>query len=173
MLSWEEFQRSVGTRPIDTILQGKEKLLEQDLILIPCNTQGSLHWFLLVVYPKQQSIVVLDSLAGSCVKPMWPHSVEKIMGFLQAVDKPIDTQKWKFKANKNSEIPQQTNAYDCRVFVCLFARCLVHKTKMVPNTSIPVFRKIMICELCFNMLQPIPPKGIRQDEYYAVHHVSN
>ena len=65
------------------------------------------------------------------------------------------------------------NAYDCGVFVCLFARCLVHKTKMAPNTSIPVFRKIMICELCFNMLQPIPPKGICQDEYYAVHYVSN
>ena len=64
VLSWEEFQRSVGTRPIDTILQGQKKLLEQDLILIPCNTQGSLHWFLLVVYPKQQSIVVLDSRFG-------------------------------------------------------------------------------------------------------------
>jgi len=174
VLSWEEFERSVGsTRPIDTILQGKEKLLEQDLILIPCNTQGSLHWFLLVVYPKQQSIVVYDSLAGSCVKPTWQHSVGKMMGLLQAVDKTVDCQKWTFKANKNNEIPQQTNAYDCGVFVCLFARCLAHKTKMVPSTSIPVFRKIMIFELCFNMLQPIPPSGICQDEYYAVHYVSN
>ena len=120
VLSWEEFQRSVGTRLIDTILQGKKKLLEQDLILTPCNTQGSLHWFLLVVYPKHQSIVVLDSLAESCVKPTWQHSVEKMIGLLQAVDKTIDTQKWKFKANKNSGIPQQTNAYDCELFVCLF-----------------------------------------------------
>ena len=173
VFSWEEFERSVGNRPLEDILQDKGQLLEEDIILIPCNPLGSKHWFLLVVYPTQHSIVVLDSLAGSCVKPKWQRSVQKMMKILQSIDNSIDFQKWTFYASVAKEIPQQSNAYDCGVFVCLYGRCLVHKDKLIPNGSICVFRKMIILELFYQKLFPIPPIGIQIGEYYAVDFVSN
>lgn len=42
---------------------GKGSIMEQHLVLIPCNQQGSLHWYLMVVYPKESTMLILDSVA--------------------------------------------------------------------------------------------------------------
>jgi hypothetical protein len=83
VLTWEEFERSVGNKPAHAIVQGKADLLDQDLILVPCNRWGSQHWLLLAVYPKQRSMVILDSLVGDGDKPAWHWSFQRMMALLK------------------------------------------------------------------------------------------
>ena len=60
-LGWERFERVVGRKPAQEILQGKAPLMQQDIVLVPCNPRGSQHWFLLAVFPKGHEILVLNS----------------------------------------------------------------------------------------------------------------
>ena len=173
VISWEQFERGVSNIPADTILQG-QVLHGLDLILVPCNSQMSKHWFLLVVYPKQRCIVTLDSMSTTFVKPSAKSAIFKMMKFLQELDSSIDYRQWNFYASTTTGngIPQQENNFDCGVFVCLYARCLVHKTKMVAQSSISQFRKLMVLELHNNKMQCIPPNTVMCGEYYAVDYVN-
>ena len=170
-LTWEEFERAVGKKPAAEIAKGKDPLLEQDMILVPCN-HHSLHWYLLAVFPPKKCILVIDSMSGDFVKPTAFQSVAKMMSFLVEIDPTIEVSKWKFYSSKENEIPQQQNNFDCGVFVCLYARCLAG-SKMLIQSSISEFRKAMIMELHDKALHPIPPRGILPGDYYAVDYVKN
>lgn len=63
------------------------KLLEQDLILVPCNPTGSDHWFLLAVLPKKKCVLALDSLvAENILKPSVESRMEKMATVLAVYD---------------------------------------------------------------------------------------
>lgn len=170
---WEVFEKGVGKRKVEQLLQGKGNLLQQDAVFFPCNSPHSKHWFLGVVLPKEKSIVVLDSLPGLFVKPTASRQVKKMMTFLQKTDMSTNINQWSFYANKPGEIPQQVNAFDCGVFTCLFARCLATRCVMITQPHIPAYRKLMIQELHQKKLSPLPPMPIQQGEYYAVDYVKN
>ena len=57
VIPWEVFERASAGR----LLTGRGNLLEQDLILVPCNPARSEHWFLVAVFPQQKVMSVLDS----------------------------------------------------------------------------------------------------------------
>ena len=57
----------VRRKPAKELLRGKAPLLEQDVILVPCNPGTSKHWFLVVLIKEKQ--IVVDSLAASSKKP--------------------------------------------------------------------------------------------------------
>ena len=61
VLKWEEFEK-VAVEKIK-----EKKLLQLDIILIPCNSGGR-HWVLCAILSKEKSIIVLDSLPGETVK---------------------------------------------------------------------------------------------------------
>ena len=42
---------------------------DQDLILVPCNPESVVHWFLLAIFPQQKWFIVLDSKSSVGVKP--------------------------------------------------------------------------------------------------------
>jgi len=170
---WEEFERGVGNKPVEDLLQGKGNLLQQDVVLFPCNNGQSKHWFLGVVLPKERCIIVLDSLPGPHVKPCATRRVEKMISFLQLADQSVDIKNWSFYANKPCEIPQQENGFDCGIFTCLYARCLATRCSMVTQQHIPAYRQLMIQELHQKSLSPLPPKPIQHGEYYAVAYVNN
>lgn len=144
-LGWERFERVVGTKPAEEILCDKAPLMQQDIVLVPCNPLGTQHWFLLAVLPKDHIILVLDSMAAGFVKPTAKTAINKIWMLLKELDSSIDASKWSFFSNRPTDIPQQPNGYDCGVFVCLYARCLVLKHP-VPD-HIPTFREVMVLEL--------------------------
>ena len=64
VLSWEIFEKFVTKK-----LLSDENLLKQDIILVPCNTAQTEHWFLLVVLPQEKLMTVLDSMASTFIKP--------------------------------------------------------------------------------------------------------
>ena len=127
-------------------------LLEQDIFLVPCNSQRSKHWFLLTLLPKEQEILVLDSMAGAFVKPSAKEAISKMWMLLGELDTKINPSDWNIFCNKPRDIPQQQDDYDCGVYLSMYARCLVLQHPM--PTNLASFRKIMVLELHRQQLQP-------------------
>lgn len=150
-LGWERFERAVGRKPAQEILYDKAPLMQQDIVLVPCNPLGTQHWFLLAVLPKDHEILVLDSLAGGFVKPTAKVTINKMWMLLAELDSSLDASQWNFYFNRPTDLPQQQNDYDCGVFTCVYARCLVLKHP-VPD-HIPSFREVMVLELHQRKLQ--------------------
>ena len=174
VITWEKFEKGVGTVPAKQVLKGFNNILNQDLLLIPCNIDSSRHWFLLVVQPPLQRVMVFDSMPGSFIKPTVNKAIEKIAKLLKEVDGNLKIEEWSFYANKPGEILSQRNDFDCGVFACMYARYFVSTSPMIfPNSqSISDVRSYMILELHRNSLLPIPPNGLKVDDYYAVDYIS-
>lgn len=168
VFGWEEFEKGVGNRKVEQLLQGKGNLLQQNAVFFPCNSPNSEHWFLGVVLPMEKSLVVLDSLPGQFVNPTVSRLVKKMMSFLQRTDTSINISEWSFYVNKPGEILKQVNQFDCGVFTCLYARGLATKCLMITQPHILAYRKLMIKELHQKKLSPLPPTPVQEGEYYAV-----
>ena len=131
---------------------------------------GNLH--LTGTVPKEKCVPFLDSKTGDFVKPTAHHNLAKMGSLLKELDSSLDLDQWRFIANKQDAIPQQSNTYDCGIFTCLYARCLVGHSQMVDGASMPAFRKFMLFDLHENVLHPIPPDGILLEQYYAVEYAT-
>ena len=172
VLKWELFERG-SLVMLAQLMQRNGEFKDQDVILVPCNPMGTKHWFLLLVQPQQKLLAVLDSLPGYFVKPTTKAAINKMCNVLQQADyESFDKHQWKFVTNSHVSIPVQGNGYDCGVFVCLYARCLVSKGLMIKQYNIPDFRKHMILELHEKKLNPIPADPTKVDEYYAVDYIN-
>ena len=123
-LPWELFERAVGSLPVHRLLKGRNPLLLQDVVLVPCNTPESEHWTLLAVLPKEKSVVVLDSMPSNHIKHTSLDAISKMCGLLKEINSNVDLNQCQLIVNKKGDVPEQTNAYDCGVFTCLYARCL-------------------------------------------------
>lgn len=99
-IQWERFEKAVGRIPARDVLRGKAPLMQQDVVLVPCNPQGSQHWFLLAVLPKGHQILVLDSLAGQFVKPTAKRAISKMWMLLLELDSSIGDHQWNCYSNK-------------------------------------------------------------------------
>jgi hypothetical protein len=167
-LPWEKFARcseeSVARELEDGC--GFENL---DLILVPCNSSGSNHWFLVAVFPKLKIVVALDSLSSNHVKPLVKEAVEKCICVLSKL--PIHIEYWKYFCSTDTDVLQQGNTYDCGVFVCLYARALAFGDPLVISNTMPDFRQLMIAELHKKQLLQIPPPGLQLELYYAVDYI--
>lgn len=92
-LKWERFEKNVGKECARDVLKrkdGKASFLEHDLILTPCNEPGSKHWFLLVTKPKEKQMLVLDSLAGSFIKPSTARAMDKMWSVVKELDEDVN-----------------------------------------------------------------------------------
>jgi len=174
LFTWEEFSHLVGSKHAQNLVQQKKEIMEQDLILIPCNTSQTGHWFLLAAYPKLKHIITLDSMSSkdNSVKQTATDAIQKMFTFLCELDSAVNNKEWKFYASVPTDVPQQRNNFDCGVFVCLFARCLALGAKMLMQPNISAYRKYMVLELQEEMLHPIPPSNSAIcGNYYAVDYV--
>lgn len=164
-----KFEKGIGKRPAKQILKDKASILKQDVVLVPCNPGKSKHWFLLVVLPKEQRVVALDSMARSFVKPTIESAIRKMWLLLKELspqDLPLN--EWHFSCNTPRDIAQQDNNFDCGVFVCLYARCLLLASPSVAQRSIAALRKVMIVELHEQDIYDLDSPVIVEGRYYAV-----
>lgn len=166
-LEWETFEKGFSKGLVQEYFKGKAPLMEQDIVLVPCNPGQSKHWFLLVVLPKEKEILVLASMAASFTKPSAVNAVAKMWRILQEVDNRIDANRWQFVTNTPKDVPQQQNNYDCGVFLCFFARSLVLQSA-VPSNSVPAFLCHMILELQEQELSNFTVPSVQANQYYAV-----
>ena len=169
VIEWEKFEKGVGgSKPVKKVLKGKAPLLAQDVVFIPCNTGQSKHWFILVVLPMEKKIVALDSLAGAFIKPTVNNAIKKMWRLLEQLDPTLDVRQWYFSCNSPQDIPQQSNGFDCGVYLCLYARSFLLQSPIVSGSSIPSFRKQMILELHQKKIQNFGESMITEGKYYAV-----
>ena len=166
-IGWETFERGVGKKLANDVLKGTAPLLEQDTVLVPCNTGQSEHWSLLVVKPKEREICVLDSKAAAFVKTSTKNSITKMWDLLQEMDASLDADEWRFSTNTPQDIPQQPNNYDCGAFVCAYARCLVLKSPLPDDFT--SFRKHMVLELHDGIIRGFEElSSVQEGKYYAI-----
>ena len=69
-VSWEIFEKCESSLVVKQLQQDASPIT-QDLIVIPCNTIHSEHWFLPAALPKKKVVIVLDSSAADFVKPTY------------------------------------------------------------------------------------------------------
>ena len=172
-LSWETFEKGVGIVPSNRIVEDAKELLLQDAVLVPCNEPKCEHWTLLAVLPKKKLVLCLDSLAADVVTPTSYRAVSKMASLIKELDKSTDTTQWQLVVNTKDDIKQQANGYDCGIFTCLYARCLVSKGSMIDVSSMHSFRQLMLLDLHQRRLHSLPLEGIQLEQYYAVDYVSN
>lgn len=167
-IEWEKFEKGIGKRPAKEVLKGKAAILNQDIVLVPCNPGKTKHWFLLVTLPVEKKIIALDSLAASFTKSTVNRSIHKMWNLLKELDESLDMRQWSFCCNSQQDIPQQQNGFDCGVYTSLYARCLLQQSPMVSSDCIQSFRKQMIIELNEEKLQEFAEPDIIEGQYYAV-----
>lgn len=100
VFQWEIFQKFVTKK-----LLSYKALLQQNIILVPCNTAQTEHWFLVVVFPQEKLMAVLDSMACASVKSTAYEAVQKMWSQLQLMDIGLDASQWLFVANHAHDIP--------------------------------------------------------------------
>jgi len=107
--------------------------MNQDVVLVPCNSGNNKHCFLLVVLPKEKEFLVLDSKAGSFTKPTTVNAISKMWKLLQQLDSSLHVNQWCFTTNTSMDIPQQGHNIDCGEFLCMFARCFLLQSLLQVN----------------------------------------
>ena len=168
ILGWEAFEKGFGKKQIKDLLKGKGPLMNQNVVLVPCNPGNSKHWFLLAVLPKEKELLVLDSKAGSFSKPTTVNAISKMRKLLQQLDSSLHVNQWCFTTNTSMDIPQQGNNIDCGVFLCMFTRCFLLQSPVPYSKSIISVRRHIIVELHEQELQSFTEPSIQEGAYYAV-----
>ena len=67
--------------------------------------------------------------------------------FLLEVEGSVDINHGSLYSNRPGEIPQQDNKYDCGIYTCVYARCMVAMCLIIAKTDVPTKRQLMIQEL--------------------------
>ena len=142
----ETFEKGVGIVPSKRIVEDAEELLLQDAVLVPCNEPKCEHWPFSLYYQKKKLVLYLDSLAADVVTPTSYRAVSKMASLIKELDKSTDTNQWQFVVNTNKGVKQQANGYDCGIFTCLYASCLVSEGSMIDVSSMHSFRKLMLLD---------------------------
>lgn len=106
-----------------TKLQGATRLF------LPWNVSGN-HWVLLVIHRNTRHIISYDS--------MQPHQLEQAM---QSAGRWLDNGPW--TTSVASHMPQQTNVFDCGVYVCLTADYLALEGQLPGDLSDRICRMRM------------------------------
>ena len=134
ILSSFEFKRFIKNN--DYIKKDKNRIniFNSDYVLIPiCYSD---HWSLVNIHVKTKKVRYFDSLisltTNSDRKKLINEFVSKIIVHDSAkIDFSTELSDWKFR--NESLIPQQTNKYDCGIFICLFAKIISYDLKILPS----------------------------------------
>lgn len=113
-------------------------LLQLDTIFIPVNQ--NCHWVLIVVHPGTRIIKEFNSLKRN--SSVHAHRIK------QFLDREVFDETWQVQCAPS---PQQSNGYDCGVFLLTSARCIALGLPVNFNQSdIPSMRKRIVAELINN-----------------------
>jgi len=127
----------------------KFNIFEKDKIFCPVNLSNT-HWALAVIYMTQKKIIYYDSMSGSGhtqLKALWKWLDDESKDKLKCT---FDYNGWKSFSASKEITPQQTNGYDCGVFVCMNADFLSDDLSLdFSQNHMALFRK----KICANILR--------------------
>lgn len=116
-----------------------------ETLLIPTNITD-IHWILIVLKPKLGEIHVYD--------PATKHCSQDYLAFIPRITTLVNDL-YKIKRVWNIKVPphaMQKDGINCGVFVCFYAKEIVHETRS-PPFNINEFRKSMYLVITGNCLQ--------------------
>ena len=85
---------------------------------------------------------------------------------------PNPGKEWMYYCNTAEDVLQQGNAFDCGVFLCIYARALSLGDPLIVPDSLPDAWLMMIAELHLHQLGGIPPQELQPESYYAVDYIN-
>lgn len=124
-------------------------IFDMKLILVPIHL--GTHWCLSTIDLSNHRFCYYDSMKGSnitCLQCLKEFMIKKAseMGVTQH-----NFLEW--AAVHDSNIPMQTNSFDCGVFVCMYARKLAEEVPFgFSQRDIPAIRKHIVLELLLKKL---------------------
>lgn len=131
-------------------LTKQKNIFNYDMVLVPLLVNGN-HWCLGVISPPQRHIQLYDSMR--CADRDYDYVFEKLFDFLkdecnERFDNPLDTSEW--IRDCVDDIPQQSNGFDCGVFVCVYAEYVTRNQYDInfAQEHIAYFRKKILFEIC-------------------------
>lgn len=122
-----------------------------DLIFMPICANR--HWTLLVVDMKERTIRYMNSLYTASVLYRQKSHIINFLNGIASIDSKVAKEFRTYKVLHDIDnTPQQPNAIDCGVYICLFARALMFNFELSKYANIPSFREHMSVELETNQL---------------------
>ncbi|RLV85231.1 Ubiquitin-like-specific protease 1 [Meyerozyma sp. JA9] len=123
----------------------KVDVTSKDLILVPINIMGT-HWALAVVDNRNKQFQYFDSLSSHGN----PQALQLLRQYMSAEAEkqksPIDYST--FKISPSEKAPQQSNGYDCGVFMCTCAKFLAKGYRLTyGQRDMKVIRRRMAYEI--------------------------
>ncbi|XP_022698137.1 sentrin-specific protease-like [Varroa jacobsoni] len=116
----------------DVVKGAIDDLQKYDLLLFPVNENG-VHWCLAVVHTGTWTIEYYDPLWNQKNETAHTDSVKKVNTIRDYLSEQMETQNMEYRTcsvHFIRDIPQQQNSYDCGVFVCKYAECIVLRKEM-------------------------------------------
>ena len=110
---------------------------------MPININNT-HWMLVIVYPKKNIIASYDSINGNNEEVV--NNVLKLLHFLVKKDSDEEDcfKEWDFLVIDG---PQQNNAFDCGVFMCIFALFVMKGENVIEGNASNLFSWLVIPDL--------------------------
>ncbi|XP_015119654.2 uncharacterized protein LOC107042917 [Diachasma alloeum] len=143
----------------------KVDIFSKKMLLIPIHSGN--HWCLCVVYVKEKSIQLYDSLAQTSTNHT--QVMDTILSYLDNEHRhrkgqSLDSARW--TTEQVNDIPHQNNDNDCGVFVCVYAEYLTrHASFLFTANDMPHIRRRMMEEIVSSELSctsPMPSCGESQ-----------
>jgi Ulp1 family protease len=141
ILSSFDFKRFLQDENSIKIGSTRINIFNYEFILIPiCYVN---HWSLVNIHIKEKKVRFFDS----CISLKTDERNKLIKRFVSKLiehdatkkDFSIDLTKWGFR--KESKLPQQTNEYDCGLFICLYAKLISYNYKIDPSLFLVDYTK--------------------------------
>jgi len=152
ILSSLEFNRFLNNKDLIKNDKKRYNIFHHDHILIPiCHSD---HWSLVNIHTKQKKVRYFDSCTTLNSNNERKILIKEFISYLIDQDSmkigfSTKSSEWIFRAE--AKLPQQTNSYDCGVFICFFAKIISYSYKILSNqlldSHIIDFRKRMFEEI--------------------------
>jgi len=127
-------------------------IFDFDKVFIPINVVNA-HWALIVIYISEKEICYYDSLVGTEGSKKQKVKLIIILNYLEmeaaAKEKSFSTNEWKLIETNVEQVPQQTNSYDCGMFMIYCADYisddlpLLYKQSEMTDNRLKVFAAIL------------------------------
>ena len=120
------------TLALKNLLEAKEDIEKAHLILVPVNHKNihgvGVHWSLIAIILRQKTIIHFDS-AHRLDTNVFSVIYSLLKGLIPNIG---SAREWNYISPLN--VSKQQNNYDCGVFVCVFAHCLLTRETIITES---------------------------------------
>ena len=116
-----------------------------DLLIIPINLDN-MHWLCVAIWFKKKKIEYYDSMIGGDTRGLCRILLQYLQDDMKQYHHPsviheYDMSSWTISIRH--DIPQQSNGYDCGVFICMYADYIIRNIELSEGIYATFTRQIV------------------------------